>query len=118
MSHPYKIITILFLISNSYAQTPHINWFGRKLRYLISVLTLLLAVNLCAGQTTHFIHYGIEHGLPQSQVQTIEQDNDGNLWIGTMSGLSKYNGRAFINYTKKDSLAEDWITASCKDKAG
>jgi len=85
--------------------------------YPIIIVLSVLSIQSFA-QTTHFIHYGIEHGLPQSQVQTIEQDNDGNLWIGTMSGLSKYNGREFINYTKKDGLAEDWITASFKDKAG
>ena len=81
------------------------------------IIFFAISLNSLA-QTTHFIHYGIEHGLPQSQVQTIEQDNDGNLWIGTMSGLSKYNGRTFVNYTKKDSLAEDWITSSCMDKSG
>ena len=63
------------------------------------------------SQTTGFIHYGVEHGLPQSQVQSIVQDLDGNLWIGTLSGLSKYNGQSFSNFSKKDGLAEDWVTS-------
>ncbi|HVA98057.1 MAG TPA: two-component regulator propeller domain-containing protein [Bacteroidia bacterium] len=70
------------------------------------------------AQTTSFIHYGVEQGLPQSQVQSIVQDNDGNLWIGTLSGLTEYNGRTFKTYTKKDGLAEDWVTTSYKDKNG
>ncbi|MEO6883611.1 MAG: two-component regulator propeller domain-containing protein [Bacteroidia bacterium] len=70
------------------------------------------------AQTTSFIHYGVEQGLPQSQVQSIVQDNEGNLWIGTLSGLTKYNGRTFKTYSKKDGLAEDWVTTSYKDKNG
>jgi len=70
------------------------------------------------AQNTNFVHYDTEDGLPQSQVQTIQQDDDGNLWIGTMAGLARYNGKAFTNFSKQDSLAEDWITTSYKDKSG
>ncbi|MEW6469217.1 MAG: two-component regulator propeller domain-containing protein [Bacteroidota bacterium] len=70
------------------------------------------------AQRTSFIEYGIEQGLVQSQVQSIVQDNDGNLWIGTLGGLSKYNGKSFTSYSKKDSLAEDWVTTAYKDKNG
>ncbi|MFH1321935.1 MAG: two-component regulator propeller domain-containing protein [Bacteroidota bacterium] len=85
--------------------------------FILSLL-IILSIGNSYSQTTNFTHFGIEDGMPQSQVQTIEQDDDGNLWIGTMSGLSKYNGVSFTNYTKNDSLAEDWITASFKDKSG
>ena len=78
----------------------------------------MLAAQVCSGQTTSFIHYGVEQGLAQSQVQTIVQDNDGNLWIGTLAGLTRYNGRNFTTYSKKNGLAEDWITVSYKDKQG
>lgn len=46
------------------------------------------------------------------------QGNDGNLWVGTVSGLSKFNGIDFTNYDKNDSIAENWITASFKDREG
>ncbi|MBW8049432.1 MAG: SpoIIE family protein phosphatase [Cytophagales bacterium] len=78
---------------------------------------LLLTAN-CFSQTSNFIHYGVADGLVQSQVSTIEQDKDGNLWIGTLAGLSKYNGKEFKTYTKKDGLAEDWITTSYTDRSG
>ncbi|MBL4578789.1 MAG: hypothetical protein JKX74_09970, partial [Flavobacteriales bacterium] len=70
------------------------------------------------AQTISFTHFDTEDGLPQAQVQTIQQDWNGNLWIGTMSGLSQYNGRTFANYTRGDSLAEDWITTSLMDSRG
>lgn len=70
------------------------------------------------AQTTSFIHYGVEQGLVQSQVQSLIQDKNGNLWIGTLAGLSKYNGREFTNYSRKNGLAEDWITCSYQDTSG
>ena len=89
-----------------------------SLQYCLTIAAITLSSLNLLGQTTNFVHYDTEDGLPQSQVQTIQQDDDGNLWIGTMSGLAKYNGRDFENFTKNDSLAEDWITTSYKDKAG
>jgi ligand-binding sensor domain-containing protein/serine phosphatase RsbU (regulator of sigma subunit) len=79
---------------------------------------LMFTTNTLRSQTTSFIYYGVEQGLSQSQVQALTQDDDGNLWIGTLSGLTKYNGREFTTYSRKDSLAEDWVTAICKDKTG
>lgn len=91
-----------------------------KINFTRFIILLFTVSNSCFvySQTTSFLHYGIENGLPQSQVKTIEQDNDGNLWIGTMAGVCRYNGKTFTNFTKKNGLAEDWVTASCKDKHG
>lgn len=89
---------------------------NRSKALLFSVLLLCSMVG--HSQTTSFIYYGVEQGLSQSQVQGITQDDNGNLWIGTLSGLTKYNGREFKTYSRKDSLAEDWITAVFKDKKG
>lgn len=79
---------------------------------------LLFFVSTLSAQTTSFIYYGIEQGLSQSQVRDLAQDDDGNLWIATLSGLTKYNGHEFKTFSRKDSLAEDWVTAMCKDKNG
>lgn len=83
----------------------------------LSIAELLYWVSSNA-QTSSFIQYGVEQGLIQSQVQTIVQDNEGNLWIGTTAGLSKYNGKSFEAYGKENGLAEDYITTSFKDKQG
>lgn len=85
---------------------------------LRKALIFLVIPSIGFAQTISFTHFDTEDGLPQAQVQTILQDGDGNLWMGTMSGLSKYNGRTFSNYTRGDSLAEDWITTSLLDSKG
>jgi ligand-binding sensor domain-containing protein/serine phosphatase RsbU (regulator of sigma subunit) len=82
------------------------------------LLLLLAFAPMAYAQTTSFIYYGVEQGLSQSQVQSIVQDNEGSLWIGTLSGLTKYNGRTFQIYSRKDSLAEDWVTTLYKDNSG
>jgi ligand-binding sensor domain-containing protein len=84
-------------------------------------LVIILACSLALtgrAQIVNFVNYGVEHGLPQSQVNTIIQGNDGVLWLGTVAGLSAYDGIKFKNYYLADSLAEEWITASFRDSRG
>ena len=50
-------------------------------------------------------HYGIENynadnGLPQNSVKDIAADSDGYIWIGTESGLVRYDGSHFKTYDK------------------
>lgn len=90
----------------------------KSFRLVLLILTGLLLSGNVEAQTTSFIYYGVEQGLSQSQVQCITQDDDGNLWIGTLSGLTRYNGREFSTYSRIDSLAEDWITTLYKDNQG
>lgn len=68
---------------------------------LITVTVLFLLPLFFIAQTTSFVSLGTEQGLVQSQVQSLTQDDQGNLWIGTIAGITKYNGTSFDNYTKK-----------------
>src|ERR1700741_2265808 len=94
------------------------NTFLKRNVHALCCLLLFMVFTRNHAQTTSFISYGMEQGLVQSQVQSISQDNEGNLWVGTIAGLTKYNGSRFYSFTKNQGLAEDWITASCKDKNG
>lgn len=54
-----------------------------------------------------------------SRVWSIEQDNEGNMWFGTVdSGLWKFDGEELINYTMRDGLPSDFVETIYKDKAG
>ncbi|MBI2968034.1 MAG: SpoIIE family protein phosphatase [Bacteroidetes bacterium] len=88
--------------------------------HIVPIITIYLhiASEVCMGQITHFVHFGTESGLPQSQIQTINQDSAGNLWLGTLSGLTRYNGKEFVTFTKLDGLSEDWITTAYRDRKG
>jgi len=52
-------------------------------------------------------HFGVEEGLPQSFISNIVQDDDGFIWMSTLDGLSRYDGRGFknIRHNPKDSTS-------------
>lgn len=76
----------------------------------LTLLALLLWFGTAFGQSYSFLSYTTSDGLPQSQVQCIAQDNNGYLWVGTLGGLAKFNGKKFINYSVNDGLLNNRIT--------
>ena len=64
--------------------------------------------------TDSFTHFDILDGLPTNYIQSIIQDKNGNLWLGTNRGLSRFNPKTkeFINYNVSDGLpANDFYVA-------
>ncbi len=54
-----------------------------------------------------------------ARVYSINEDNDGNIWVGTVdAGVWKYDGNHFTNYTTKDGLTSDAVNTIYKDKNG
>jgi ligand-binding sensor domain-containing protein len=54
-----------------------------------------------------------------SRVWIITDDNQGNLWLGTIdNGVWKYDGKTITNYTTKDGLGIDSIWTIYQDKMG
>lgn len=96
-------------------QSLTINYFKRIILLFLSCIVCTL---FSTAQTLNLNQFGIEEGLPQSSVYTMLQGKDGSIWVGTMNGVSKYNGLSFENFTKKNGLAENRVTASCQDNKG
>ncbi len=48
--------------------------------------------------------FNTKDGLSDDYVGAIQEDMSGHIWFTTASGISRFNGRAFISYTVKDSL--------------
>jgi len=69
-----------------------------------------------------FISYHTKDGLPSEGIIGIVEDNNGNLWLSTSNGVSKFNVSecSFTNYTESDGLQSDefWHNAYFKDKNG
>lgn len=59
-----------------------------------------------------------EPSLPADVVYSINQDNNGNIWFGTNSGLSRYDGKSFLNFYEGDGLANTFIYSILKDSTG
>lgn len=72
-------------------------------------LILCFTVSIKAQQFS-FISYSNDVGLPQSQVQSIAQDDKGYLWVGTLAGLAKFNGNEFIPFPNEKGLFKNRIS--------
>jgi len=89
---------------------------------IISFIFILLNIYPCScilAQKYNFKTYSLEDGLVQSQVFSICQDNDGNMWFGTFGGgVSKFNGQTFETYTIKDGFISNDIRTIMLDSKG
>lgn len=87
-----------------------------KIVFLFLCFTTSFFVN---AQTYDFRNFNVEDGLAQSQVLSICQDHNGNLWFGTNSGgVSKYDGNKFTNFTENDSLVNNVVFSITELKNG
>ncbi|MEQ8323905.1 MAG: two-component regulator propeller domain-containing protein [Vicingaceae bacterium] len=83
----------------------------------VLLFSLLISV-VGLSQTYHFDNYTVEDGLSQSTVYCIVQDNNGYLWLGNRSGISRFDGAEFINYTTKDGTAGNGVRCIYEDNFG
>lgn len=92
--------------------------FGYVLRH--SVLYILACV--CSlqvdAQRYPFYNLNVENGLIQSQATCLAQDQSGHLWVGTLGGLSRYDGKNFVNYSVRDGMMNNLVSALAADKDG
>ncbi|MEX1001713.1 MAG: two-component regulator propeller domain-containing protein [Crocinitomicaceae bacterium] len=78
------------------------------MKLFLLFLTLLFAFSGFTQQYS-FTNYTVDDGLAQSQINEIIQDEWGYLWIGTESGLSKFNGLDFTNYSMGNGLPDNKV---------
>ncbi len=71
---------------------------------------------------TIFEHLGPSNGLPNSQVTVAIEDNDGFLWVGTPSGLARWDGYRFRSYAvhreEAGTLPDNFIQSLHVDTGG
>ena len=79
-------------------------------------------LNLFDKKTETFTHILENDGLPNNVVYGILPDEEGNLWLSTNRGLSKYNPvtKQFINYDVHDGLQSNEFNTGAffKSKSG
>lgn len=81
------------------------------MRNLFLTFSLSLLTTVVFGQKYSFVAYSTAEGLPQSQVTAITQDDKGYLWVGTIGGLTKFNGETFAHTTTREGLLNNRITS-------
>lgn len=63
-------------------------------------------------------NYTVLDGLAENKVIAITQDSNGALWFGTYSGVSRYDGKEFVTFTREDGLAGGMVRAIYSDPDG
>lgn len=61
------------------------------------------------SQEYNYLVFTAQNGLASSKTTSLAQDNEGYLWIGTESGLSRFDGKSFTNFNRFDGLTENKI---------
>ncbi|QSE96031.1 ligand-binding sensor domain-containing protein [Fulvivirga lutea] len=72
-------------------------WFGSR------------SSGIYESQNDTFINYNTQDGLVYDATRLLYVDKNANLWIGTVNGLSKYDGKNFINFNENNGLSDNVI---------
>ena len=89
-----------------------------------SLITALLLLGLVVspfrltGQNYYFEQYGSKEGLSASKIYTVIQDANDFIWLGTGSGVTRFDGLHFENFSTSDSLSPGGVKSICEDSRG
>ena len=97
--------------------------FLQKTKQTIWTFGIAVAVYLIphtgSGQDLFFHKLTVEDGLSQNSVLCFAQDRQGYMWIGTSSGLNRFDSRTFKVFKKQQnepgSLSNDYILSLLND---
>ena len=87
--------------------------------FFVLNLFVLLSPFFISAQILINKNLSVEDGLIYSQVLCAYQDNQGYMWFGTSSGISRWNGNSFKNFYSSDNIRFDnvkLITESVNNK--
>lgn len=72
---------------------------GGKLHYLSSLLCCFVALaSPCDGQEYKVEQFSTKQGLSQGMIMGLNVDGNGFIWIGTLGGLNRFDGKSFKLY--------------------
>ena len=91
-----------------------------RLRVLLTVALLAVCMH---GRAQEYLldvqYFGIENGLSQRDVECIQQDKQGFMWLGTNYGLNRFDGYSFKWFTQeKHGLQSNTINHILQDDEG
>lgn len=89
---------------------------------LSTLLTIIICFISVHAEEMHLKHLDTNNGLPNNKINTLHRDSDGFLWIGTSSGLCRYDGYTFKTYHPSDSagtaIHDSYVESIEEDSSG
>lgn len=86
-----------------------------KLGKILSLTILFIPLCLYAVRYP-VVTYQSADGLPQNYINALIQDSMGYIFVGTQSGIGKFDGTRFVVLTQKNGLPSNYITDFALDK--
>jgi len=86
-------------------------------RIFLALSCLFAGGHKAIAQHFYIQKYTANEGLPDSYVLNVYQDSQGFLWIGTVNGLSRWDGAAFFNYGYGEGLPSLSVDLMYEDHA-
>jgi len=93
--------------------------FALKRRLLFMAVTSFLLVSFTVkAQRYNLSVYNVSNGMPGNQINEIIQDHNGRLWVGTMNGVTVYDGTGFSNFDKNNPISNNPVKTVFQDSKG
>jgi ligand-binding sensor domain-containing protein len=104
--HILNILAIVFIATSCNGQTKTLTLKDKQSETKTSPIGQPKLINTQGTTSSDNVHYSL-------------QDKAGNLWFGTAgSGVYRYDGKLFFNYTTKDGLSNNNVWCILEDKSG
>jgi ligand-binding sensor domain-containing protein len=85
---------------------------------LLSIICSLVVSYTARSQEYSYTHYDVTDGLAGSVAYCITQDKDGFIWVGTETGVSRFDGAHFRTFTAADGLPDIEVLNMFGDSRG
>lgn len=72
----------------------------KRIFFLALAITLCLSLQAQIESCLTYRRFVTQDGLPQMQTERLWQDSRGYIYIGTLSGFVRYDGRTFTPFLK------------------
>lgn len=87
----------------------------KKITSVLFLITFTFTYNLQAQTVTSFT---TANGLPHNNVNCVAIDTNDDVWLGTQSGVAKYDGTDWTYFTTDDGLLHNTISCITVDSQG
>ncbi|MBI1221070.1 MAG: hypothetical protein GC180_00575 [Bacteroidetes bacterium] len=87
------------------------------MKKLLLLFSLFLSI-FTDAQEYAIRHFTISDGLPSGNIIQVYQDRKGFLWVSSLAGISRFDGKNFVNYSLEDGLPFSYNADFCEDLNG
>lgn len=93
-----------------------------RFKYFLFLLLFIPGGILAQGSSLYFEHIDYDINLSQSSISSIHQSKKGFIWIGTATGLIRYDGYNYLHFVRNKNMvgtiSNNHINAILEDNSG